>query len=141
MSEVGISVITEAELRFGVARRPGSHSLKRVVEEFLLRVESLAWNSAAAGKYARIRASLEKDDSPMGNLDLMIVAQAVAAEVVLVTRDHVFRRVTALRLDEDSLHLLYFQAIETIAEVRLFVYRRMMVQPLSSLIIGPLWHD
>jgi tRNA(fMet)-specific endonuclease VapC len=102
MAEVGISVVTEAELRFGVARRPEATSLKRVVEEFLLRVESLAWDSAAAEEYARIRALLEKDGSPMGNLDLMIAAQAVAAGVVLVTRDHVFRRVKGLKVEDWS---------------------------------------
>ena len=41
MAEVGISVVTEAELRFGVARRPEATSLKSVVEEFLLRVRSI----------------------------------------------------------------------------------------------------
>jgi len=102
MAEVGISVVTEAELRFGVARRPEATILKRVVEEFLLRVESLAWDSEAAGEYARIRALLEKHGSPMGNLDLMIAAQAVAAGVVLVTRDHVFRRVRGLRVEDWS---------------------------------------
>jgi tRNA(fMet)-specific endonuclease VapC len=102
MAEVGISVVTETELRFGVARRPEATSLKKVVEEFLLRVESLAWDSEAAGEYARIRALLEKDGSPMRNLDLMIAAQAVAAGVVLVTRDHVFRRVKGLRVEDWS---------------------------------------
>ena|ERR1700675_1126186 len=102
MAEVGISVVTEAELRFGVARRPEATTLKRVVEEFLLRVESLPWDSDAAGECARIRAVLEKDGSPMGNLDLMIAAQAVAAGVVLVTRDHVFRRVKGLRVEDWS---------------------------------------
>lgn len=102
MEEVGISVVTEAELRFGVARRPEAATLKKVVEEFLLRVESLAWNSEAAQEYARIRASLEKDGEPMGNLDLMIAAQAVAAGVVLVTHDHVFRRVKGLKVEDWS---------------------------------------
>ena len=102
MAEVGISVVTEAELRFGVARRPEATSLKSVVEEFLLRVESLPWNSEAARQYARIRAILEEDGETMGNLDLMIAAQAVAAEVVLVTRDHVFRRVKGLKVEDWS---------------------------------------
>ena len=39
MAEIGISVVTEAELRFGVARSPEENTLKRVVEEYLLRVE------------------------------------------------------------------------------------------------------
>jgi tRNA(fMet)-specific endonuclease VapC len=102
MAEVGISVVTEAELRFGVARRPEATTLKRVVEEFLLRVESLPWNSEAAEHYAQIRAALEKGGEAMGNLDLMIAAQAVAAQVVLVTRDHVFRRVKGLRVEDWS---------------------------------------
>src|ERR1700674_196354 len=100
MAEVGISVVTEAELRFGVARRPEATELKRVVEEFLLRVEILAWNSEAAHHYARIRASLEKDGEPMGNLDLMIASHALAAEVALVTHDHVFRRVKGLKVED-----------------------------------------
>jgi tRNA(fMet)-specific endonuclease VapC len=102
MADVGISVVTEAELRFGVARRPEATTLKSVVEEFLLRVEILPWNSEAARHYARIRASLENDREPMGNLDLMIAAQAVATEVVLVTHDHVFRRVKGLRVEDWS---------------------------------------
>src|ERR1700676_4691299 len=100
MAEVGISVVTEAEFRFGVARRPEATSLKSVVEEFLLRVEALPWNSEAARHYARIRAGLEKDGRAMGNLDLMIAAHAVAAEVVLVTHDHVFRRVKGLKVED-----------------------------------------
>src|SRR5437660_6262271 len=99
MAEVGISVVTEAELRFGVARRPEATTLKRVVEEFLLRVESIAWDSGAAREYARIRALLETGGESMGNLDLMIAAQAVTAGVVLVTRDHVFRRVGGVRVE------------------------------------------
>jgi tRNA(fMet)-specific endonuclease VapC len=102
MADVGISVVTEAELRFGLERRPEATTLKRVVEEFLLRVEALPWTSEAARHYARIRASLEREGEPMGNLDLMIAAHAVAAEVVLVTRDHVFRRVRGLNVEDWS---------------------------------------
>ena len=69
ISEVGISVVTEAELRFGVARLPHATKLAIIVEEFLLRVEVLAWDSAAAQVYARLRAALEEHGEPMGNLD------------------------------------------------------------------------
>jgi tRNA(fMet)-specific endonuclease VapC len=100
MADVGISVVTEAELRFGVARRPEAAMLRKVVEGFLVRVEVLPWDSSAAQHYARIRAALEKKGEPMGNLDLMIAAQAMAAEVVLVTHDHVFRRVKGLKVED-----------------------------------------
>jgi len=102
MSEVGISVVTEAELRFGVVRLPEATKLKIVVEEFLLRVEVLPWNSEAAQHYARIRAMLEREGEPMGNLDMMIAAQAMAAEAVLVTHDRVFRRVKGLKVEDWS---------------------------------------
>jgi tRNA(fMet)-specific endonuclease VapC len=102
MAEVGISVVTEAELRFGVARRPEALRLKTAVEEFLLRVESLPWDSEAAQHYARLRAALEREGNPMGNLDMMIAAHALASEVVLVTSDRVFRRVKQLKIEDWS---------------------------------------
>ena len=102
MAEVGISVITEAELRFGVARLPSAIRLKHLVEEFLLRVEVLPWNSAAANHYAEIRAALERSGKPMGNMDMLIAAHALSAEVVLVTHDRVFRRVKGLKLEDWS---------------------------------------
>jgi tRNA(fMet)-specific endonuclease VapC len=102
MAEVGISVATDAALRFGVARRPEAVELKRVVEEFLLRVEILPWDSEAARRYAQLRAALERHGEPMGNMDLMIAAQALAEEVVLVTNDRVFRRVKGLKIEDWS---------------------------------------
>jgi tRNA(fMet)-specific endonuclease VapC len=100
MAEVGISAVTEAELRFGVARKPGAIRLKTAVEEFLLRVEVLPWDSAAAEEYAEVRADLERTGKPMGNLDLMIAAHAISAQLVLVTHDHVFRRIKRLKVED-----------------------------------------
>lgn len=97
MAEVGISTVTEAELRFGVARRPDAARLKIAVEEFLVRVEVLAWDSEAAKQYAVLRAELESKGQPMGNLDMMIAAQALAAEATLVSHDRVFQRAKGLK--------------------------------------------
>jgi tRNA(fMet)-specific endonuclease VapC len=104
MAEVGISVITEAELLFGLARRPDATKLKlkTVVEEFLLRVEVLPWDSDAAQRYSKIRATLEGGGEPMGNLDLMIAAQALASDLILVSTDAVFRRVKSLKIEDWS---------------------------------------
>jgi len=100
MAEVGISVVTEAELRFGVAKKLEAARLELAVEEFLIRVEILPWDSAAAHQYARIRSALAGEGAPMGNLDIMIAAHALAAETVLVTHDRVFRRVKGLRVED-----------------------------------------
>jgi tRNA(fMet)-specific endonuclease VapC len=100
MSEIGISVVTEAELRFGVVRLPQASKLGIAVEEFLLRVEVLPWDSTSAQHYAAVRARLERAGEPMGNLDLMIAAQALALGAILVTNDRVFRRVKGLKIED-----------------------------------------
>lgn len=100
MAEVGISAVTKAELRFGVERRPQASRLHLAVEEFLLRVEILAWDSSAAAQYARLRSSLEDSGTPMGNLDLMIAAHALSTGVVLVSHDRAFQRVKHLKLED-----------------------------------------
>ena len=106
MADVAISVVTEAELRFGVARKPGAVSLKRIVEEFLRHVEVLSWDSEAAHQYARVRAALEGDGQTLGNLDLMIAAHALAVKAVLVTQDSGFRRVKGLKTEDWALNIL-----------------------------------
>ncbi len=100
MADVGISSVTEAELRFGVARIPGARKLAMAVEEFLLRLEILPWDSDCAKHYADLRASLEQAGEPMGNMDMMIAAQALAADAVLVTHDRVFRKVKGLKTED-----------------------------------------
>ena len=100
MAQVAISAVTEAELRFGVARRPEAAQLKIAVGEFLLRVESLSWDSEAAQQYASVRAALERAGEPLGNLDMMIAAHALAAQAVLVTSDRAFRRVKHLNTED-----------------------------------------
>jgi tRNA(fMet)-specific endonuclease VapC len=99
-SEVTISVVTEAELRFGVRRHPQATRIKLAVEEFLRFVEIRPWDSEAAQAYAEIRASVESEGHPMGNFDLMIAAHAVSLGSVLVTADRMFRWVKGLRIDD-----------------------------------------
>lgn len=100
MAEVGISTVTEAELRFGVARKLGAPGLQLAVEEFLIRVEILAWTSDAAKQYALLRSSLEAAGTPMGNLDTMTAAQALASNATLVTHDRVFQRIKHLKIED-----------------------------------------
>lgn len=100
MSQVCISAVTEGELRFGVIRKPKALQLGIAVAEFLLRVDSMPWNSEAALSYAQLRATLERDGTPMGNLDMMIAAHALALQAVLVTHDAVFRHVKLLKTED-----------------------------------------
>jgi tRNA(fMet)-specific endonuclease VapC len=100
LAEVGISSVTEAELRFGVERISQNERLAIAVEEFILHLEVLPWHSESAKEYAILRADLEKKGEPMGNLDMMIAAQALASDLTLVTNDRGFRRVKRLRLED-----------------------------------------
>jgi|SRR5215472_95355 len=100
LASVAISVVTEAELRFGVARTPEAARLKIAVEEFLLRINVSPWDSEAAKQYAHVRSALEVSAEPMGNLDLMIAAHALSIQAVLVTNDRVFRRVKQLQIED-----------------------------------------
>ena len=100
MSQVLISAVTEAELLFGAARKREAERLQTAIDEFLLRVDSLPWNSNAARRYALVRAALEIAGTPMGNLDMMIAAHALAEEAVLVTNDRSFRRLKELKIED-----------------------------------------
>jgi tRNA(fMet)-specific endonuclease VapC len=100
MSGLLISAVTEAELLYGAARKSDSVRLRTAVDEFLLRVDSLAWDSNAAKRYADLRAALEIAGTPMGNLDMMIAAHALAAEAILVTNDRSFFRLKHLKIED-----------------------------------------
>ena len=100
MAQVFISAVTEGELRYGVERRPAATKLRQIVEEFLLRVTVLPWDSDAAWQYGHLRADLERLGQPMGNLDMMIGAHALAAGAILISNDRVFGRIKKLKVED-----------------------------------------
>ena len=100
MAQLAISAVTEGELRFGAARLPHAVHLHAMVEDFFLRVAILPWDSDAARQYGQLRATLEREGQPMGNLDVMIAAHALAVGAVLVTNDHAFVRIKKLKIED-----------------------------------------
>ena len=99
MAQLAISAVTEGELRYGAARRPDAARWRTIVDEFLLRMTILPWDSEAAQHYGQIRAALERQGQAMGNLDTMIAAHALAMGAVLVTNDQAFTRIEALKVE------------------------------------------
>lgn len=93
-----ISVVTEAELRFGLVRRPVNADLRRIVEDFLRTVDILPWNSACAERYAALRHELETRGTPLAPMDLLIATHALAEHCMLVTADRAFAQVPGLRV-------------------------------------------
>jgi len=85
-ARVALSVVTEMELRYGLARNPRLR-IAPLVEEFLAGLTVLPLTSDVARVYGRIRAGLERAGTPVGPLDLMIAAHAVALRCTLVTNN------------------------------------------------------
>jgi tRNA(fMet)-specific endonuclease VapC len=100
MAQLAISAVTEGELRYGAARRPDAARLRTIVDEFLIRMTILPWDSEAAQHYGQVRAALEREGLPMGNLDMMIAAHALALGAVLVTNDQAFTRIRQLNVED-----------------------------------------
>ncbi|HTF61962.1 MAG TPA: type II toxin-antitoxin system VapC family toxin, partial [Edaphobacter sp.] len=82
-----ISSITEAELRYGLAKRPGAHALHAAVEALLFKLRILPWGREEAAAYGELRAKLEAAGRVMGSLDMLIAAQAIVIGAVVVTND------------------------------------------------------
>jgi tRNA(fMet)-specific endonuclease VapC len=78
------SIIAAAELRFGAAKR-NSARLSHQVHAILSAIEVLALDMPADSAYAQLRWTLEQSGRPIGPNDMLIAAQALAHECVLVT--------------------------------------------------------
>ena len=94
---VALSVITEMEIRYGLAKNPALR-VAPLIEEFLAGITILPLTSDVARRYGRVRAELEARGTPIGPLDLMIASHALAIGATLVTTDvREFHRVPGLR--------------------------------------------
>jgi tRNA(fMet)-specific endonuclease VapC len=93
-----MSVITEAELRFGLARRPVHADLRSLIENLLLATDIRPWTSTCAGRYGPLRAELEKLGKPLGPMDLLIAVHALAEDCTLVSADRAFAQVPGLKV-------------------------------------------
>ena len=95
-----ISVITEAELYYGLAKRQEAKRLHLVVEEFLKRVDVMPWDSAIVKNYGFIRAEMERQGKNLAPLDMLIAAHALSVDAVLVTNDKAFYQVGGLTIED-----------------------------------------
>lgn len=94
-----LSVVTEAELRYGLARRPVSADLRALVEGLLSTVDIRPWTTQAACRYGPLRAELDALGRPLGPLDLLIAAHALAEGCTFVTADGAFANVPGLQVE------------------------------------------
>ena len=107
VGEIGISWVTLAELEFGVAKSQYLEKNQAALDEFVLPLEIANFDRDTATVYGRVRATLEKKGTPIGSLDMMIGAQALAQGVTLATNNtREFSRIKGLNLVDwlDSSH-------------------------------------
>lgn len=101
VTEVAISSITLAELRYGVEKSHFPEKNSQALDLFLLPFEVLSFDALAASAYGRIRASLEKSGKLIGSLDMLIAAHAISSGSVLVTNNQrEFLRVKGLQVED-----------------------------------------
>lgn len=87
-----ISVITEAELLAGLAKKLPSTQLKRSIDDFLAVVPRLPWDSTAAASFVQLGVWMRSAGLSLSPLDYLIAAHAHAQQTTLVTHDRAFHR-------------------------------------------------
>ena len=96
--DVGVSSITAAELQYGVQKSQYSDQNQQALEQFLVPLIIADFDYDAAVAYGVIRATLERQGTPIGSLDTLIAAHALSLDVTLVTHNVCeFSRVPALK--------------------------------------------
>ena len=100
ITAVCISAITQGELLFGLARRPGATTLHKLVWEFLRRVDVLPWEAATAQAYAAARAAMQREGRVLAPLDLLIGTHALSLQAILVTNDQAFGHLQGLQIED-----------------------------------------
>lgn len=98
--DVCISVISKAELLYGVELSARRQQDEAAVDAFLRYVEVLSFPDKAAAHYAKIRADLKARGMMIGANDLFIAAHATSLGLTLVTNNTgEFGRVRNLALE------------------------------------------
>lgn len=97
-SEVCVSAITVAELRYGAEKR-GSAKLHALIDTFVGAVSIKQFGALEATSYGKLCALLACVGSPIGQFDTLIAAHALAQGLILVTSNmRHFSMVPELRL-------------------------------------------
>jgi tRNA(fMet)-specific endonuclease VapC len=101
-SQLAVSVITEMEVEYGLARNPGLVPRVRAIMRTLLNAVSvLPFEREDARVAAQLRASLNSQGTPIGAYDLLLAACALRRGLRIVTHNaREFARVGGLGLED-----------------------------------------
>ena len=87
VGDIGMSSITLAELRYGVAKSAQREKNAKALEGFVAPLVLVPFDEEAAFVYGGIRAVFEKAGKPIGSMDMLIAAHAVSLGIPLVTNN------------------------------------------------------
>ena len=91
-----VPTVTEAELRFWVAKSGAGEKWLRLIEWFLSGINVYAWGREEAATFGVLRAKQEAMGRPLSPFDMQLAAHAVSLGATLVTRDAAFHHVPDL---------------------------------------------
>ena len=95
--EVALSAVTVSELAYGVSKSKAPRENAEALQLFLAPFQVLSYSLEAAFAYGDIRSELERKGTPIGGMDLLIAAHAMALGATLVSNNlREFRRVSGL---------------------------------------------
>lgn len=101
-NKIKISTIVLAELEYGISKGKPEfrYARKEQVYQFIKDYEIIPFDDLAARTFGQIRANLESKGQVIGAYDMLIAAQAVANDLVLVTNNtKEFKRIKELSFD------------------------------------------
>jgi tRNA(fMet)-specific endonuclease VapC len=100
--QLAVSVITEMEVEYGLARNPNLPSrVSKAMRTLLSTISVLPFEREDARVAAQLRASLNSQGTPMGAYDLLLAACALRRGLKIVTHNaREFSRVGGLGLDD-----------------------------------------
>jgi tRNA(fMet)-specific endonuclease VapC len=97
---IAISIITLAELEFGVAKSARPSYNASHLAAFISPLAILSFDALAAGIYGTVRMGLEQVGMPIGPLDTLIAAHALSLRMTLITNnEREFSRVAGLQIE------------------------------------------
>jgi tRNA(fMet)-specific endonuclease VapC len=85
--DIAMSVVTRAELRYGLALMDKADKRRRRIELLLKELPTLPWRSEAADAFGQIKADLKRSGTPVGDFDVQIAAHALSEKLILVTHN------------------------------------------------------
>ena len=95
------SAICRAELRYGQSGLGAQDKRQRMIDLCLLQVPALPWTEDAADVYGPLAQTLRQQGRPIGAMDTLIAAHALAEGLVLVTHNtRHFESIEGLQLED-----------------------------------------